>query len=96
MKIKEKRIQAYVIRTEDNAYFEEAHFLLKKELPPERESEMVVEANRILAMQSAAMLLSQKEKRKKGVRSPFWFYFAGVGTALALFLFFALTQRMLG
>ena len=46
---KTKQKNAMWVKTEDSALFEEAYFLLKEKAAPLGDSEMVKEANRIIA-----------------------------------------------
>ena len=64
--------QTLVIRTEKSAVFEEAHFLFRDKYAGTRESEIVTEANRILALCE----MKGKERKKEKRRRSSLFYFA--------------------
>lgn len=81
--------QTLVIRTEKSAVFEEAHFIFRSKYTETRESEIVAEANRILALCEAKGKEAKKEKRR---RSSLFYFIAGllcglfcVGFSLLLF-----------
>ena len=64
--IKGARKQLIVIRTGNSRYFDEAYFVLRREVKPRRTSrdEMIKEANRILAESG---MEDQKPKRRAKV-----------------------------
>ena len=67
--------QTLVIRTEKSPVFEEAHFLFRDKFTGTRESEIVAEANRILALCEAKGGERKKEKRR---RSSLFYFAAGL------------------
>ena len=58
--------QTVLIKTPESRYFEEAHFLMRSDLPPKEsaENDLVREANRILE----EIGFSNAKRRKKGMR----------------------------
>lgn len=73
--IKGTQKQMIVLRTGDSRYFDEAYFVLRREVKPRRTSrdEMIREANRILAESG---MDNQKPKRRVG-RS-IWMFLSGI------------------
>ena len=61
---KTKQKNAMWVKTEDSTLFEEAYFLLKEKAAPLGDSEMVKEANRIIAAFESKGL-PQKKKRER-------------------------------
>lgn len=73
--IKGAQKQMIVLRTGDSRYFDEAYFVLRREVKPRRSShdEMIKEANRILA-ESGLDIQTQKRKMGRGV----WMFLLGI------------------
>ena len=67
---KTKQKNAMWVKTEDSTLFEEAYFLLKEKAAPLGDSEMVKEANRIIAAFESKGL-PQKKKESGGPNLPF-------------------------
>ena len=83
---KTKQKNAMWVKTEDSALFEEAYFLLKEKAAPLGDSEMVKEANRIIAAFESKGL-PQKKKRERRTKSPFFYFLSGMVCALLFFGF---------
>ena len=81
--IKGAQKQMIVLRTGDSRYFDEAYFVLRREVKPHRSSrdEMIKEANRILS-ESGLDLRPRKRRIPRGV----WLFLAGIlcGGAVAV------------
>lgn len=73
--IKGAQKQMIVLRTGDSRYFDEAYFVLRREVKPRRSShdEMIREANRILA-ESGLDIQAPKRKIGRGV----WMFLSGI------------------
>lgn len=83
---KTKQKNAMWVKTEDSTLFEEAYFLLKEKAAPLGDSEMVKEANRIIAAFESKGL-PQKKKRERRPKSPFFYFLSGMVCALLFFGF---------
>ena len=61
--------QMIVIRTGDSRYFDEAYFVLRKEVktPPHTEHDMLREANRILAESEPNSTMQKKRRSSHGI-----------------------------
>lgn len=86
--IKGAQKQMIVLRTGDSRYFDEAYFVLRREVKPRRSSrdEMIREANRILAESG----LDMQPKKRKAWRGA-WMFLSGIlcggGVAVLICLF---------
>ena len=88
--IKGSHRQMIVIRTSDSRYFDEAYFVLRKDLKPSRASQedILREANR---------LLSERVPKDKRIKSPTFFrwLFFGVGVLCGALLSIVLCLAVL-
>ena len=88
--IKGAQKQMIVVRTANSHYFDEAYFVLRREIDPRqsRQSDMLTEANRILAEHTRE---GDTRKRKRLPRGGVFFLLGilcGTAAALAIFLLF--------
>ena len=67
--LKGSQKQMIVIRTGDSRYFDEAYFVLRREIKTHRvtQSDMISEANRILRESQLEPPISQKQKKRRGL-----------------------------
>ena len=88
-----KERTAIIVQIKDSPLFEEAHLIFKKHLPRGKESDMVMEANRIIALADTSGSSSSAKKQKKN-RSALFYFLSGMLCALVVFvagaLFFGL------
>ncbi|MBQ8399478.1 MAG: hypothetical protein IJX08_05845 [Clostridia bacterium] len=82
-----KERKTLILQIQNNPYFEEAHLIFKNDRPTSKDSDMVKEANRIVAQYAQAGTLPRARKEKR-TRSPLFYFIAGMLCAL---LFFALS-----
>lgn len=71
-----KQKQALIFAIKDSAFFEEAHFVMKENVKAPGESEMVKEANRIIAAYENEQKASGKSRVRKS-RTPLFYFISG-------------------
>ena len=67
--IKGAQKQMIVVRTADSRYFDEAYFVLRREVKPSRcaHNEMLLEANRILEENAPGTRIQRKKSLPRGI-----------------------------
>ena len=87
--IKGAQKQMIVVRTGDSRFFDEAYFVLRREISPTRhtEHEMLAEAGRILRERTEAPIKAHKKKGRFLLSFLLGFLIGGASTALVCLLF---------